>query len=92
MYELLGAAVVAAYGTFVFAAERVGVYPVPSSHVAKRQYRHGRRWAIVVMIAVIAVLAWATPGGTLGVLLSTFSGLGLIVYAATNKLAASGRS
>ena len=73
MNILIGLTLLAWYGTFIFVAERVSPHPGPRHTISYRRYRTGLRYATLTGVSTFASLAWLTPGGPAGFMLSVIA-------------------
>ncbi len=71
MLILTLAAAAMAYAVFAFIAERLALFPLPPSRVARQRYRRGRRAGSLAFFLVAAFFGWVVPGGLVGLTIST---------------------
>ena len=75
MVELFGIVVVAAYVSFVFAAERISPCRLPTTQAARVKVRRGWRSGAGVGSLILAVLGWLRLDGSAGFAVSFLGGL-----------------
>ncbi len=81
MVELFGIVVIGAYCSFVFSAERLSPFKLPSAQTGRVRVRRGWRSAAGMGSLILAAFGWLMLDGFAGFALSLLGGLSFIVTA-----------